>query len=86
MMRGRGEKYFESRALGGGGSMSDVQKEELVSRRRALREDMMNLVREIVNVFELVEFKEYCEKAEPKAATPPSRGTSAHALSSNLWC
>ncbi len=44
-MQGWEEKYFESRVLGGAGSMRDVQKEELVSRRRALRDDMMELSR-----------------------------------------
>jgi hypothetical protein len=42
-MRGWEEKYFESRVLGVGGSMRDAQKEELVSRRRALREDIMDV-------------------------------------------
>ena len=51
-MRGREEKYFESRAVGGGGAMRDAQKEEAVLRRRALREDMMDVLRKIVNAFE----------------------------------
>jgi hypothetical protein len=38
------EKYCERRALGGGGLMRDVQKDELVSRRIALRGDMLNLL------------------------------------------
>lgn len=60
MMRGWEEKYFESRALGGGGLMRDAQKEELVSRRRALREDMMGLLREIVIVLEFVGVRGNC--------------------------
>jgi hypothetical protein len=43
-MRGWEEKYFESRVPGGGGSMRDAQKEELVSRRRVLREDIMDVL------------------------------------------
>jgi hypothetical protein len=42
VMRGWEVKYFESRVLGGVGSMRDAQKEELVLRRRALREDIMD--------------------------------------------
>jgi hypothetical protein len=44
VMRGWEEKYFESRVLGGGGSLRDAQKEELVSRRRVLREDIMDVL------------------------------------------
>jgi hypothetical protein len=44
VMRGWEEKYFESKVLGGGGFKRDAQKEELVSRRRALRDDIMDVL------------------------------------------